>query len=66
MVNLKIRKFEQAIITFVNASQLPIEVKRLCLLDILNQVSQAAEQEVYVENAKEQKESKPKMESEES
>ena len=38
MNNLQIREFSQSIINFVNASQLPIEVKRLALKDILSQV----------------------------
>lgn len=42
MSNLEIREFSQAIINFVNGSQLPIEVKRLALADILRQVDSAA------------------------
>ena len=38
MNSLQIREFSQSIINFVNASQLPIEVKRLALKDILSQV----------------------------
>ena len=38
MNNLQIREFSQSIINFINASQLPIEVKRLALKDILSQV----------------------------
>lgn len=38
MLNLEIREFSQSIINFVNASQLPMEVKRLALKDILSQV----------------------------
>ncbi len=64
MVNLKIRKFEQAIIKFVNESELPIEVKRLCIAEIMSQINAAAEQEVYKEKA--QEEIKSCTESEES
>lgn len=53
MENLKIRQFQQAIINFINQSDLPIEVKRLCLNDITAQVNAAAEQQVYAENSKE-------------
>lgn len=38
MNSLQIREFSQSIINFVNASQLPIEVKRLALKDIMAQV----------------------------
>lgn len=55
MKNLKIRQFQQAIINFVNQSDLPIEVKRLCLNDISAQVNAAAEQQVYAENEEERK-----------
>lgn len=41
MNNLQIREFSQSIINFVNASPLPLEVKRLALLDIQNQVENA-------------------------
>lgn len=42
MGNLEIREFSQAIINFVNSSQLPMEVKRLALADILHQLDSAA------------------------
>ena len=42
MENLKIREFSQAIINFVNDSPLPIEVKRLTLVEILHQIDSAA------------------------
>lgn len=38
MNSLQIREFSQSIINFVNASQLPIEVKRLALKDIIAQI----------------------------
>ena len=57
MENLKIRKFQQEIINFVNQSDLPIEVKRLCLNEITAQVNAAAEQQVYAENSKEMEKS---------
>lgn len=42
MENLKIREFSQAIINFVNDSPLPIEVKRLTLVEIVHQIDSAA------------------------
>ena len=41
MENLKIREFSQAIINFVNDSPLPIEVKRLTLVEIVHQIDSA-------------------------
>ena len=38
MNSLQIREFSQSIINFINASQLPIEVKRLALKDIMTQI----------------------------
>ena len=51
MSNLEIREFSQAIINFVNGSQLPIEVKRLALADILRQVDSAASEIIRSEIA---------------
>lgn len=42
MNNLEIREFSQAIINFVNGSQLPVEVKRLVMADIMHQLDSAA------------------------
>lgn len=42
MSNLEIREFSQAIINFVNDSPLPIEVKRLTLVEIVHQIDSAA------------------------
>lgn len=38
MNNLEIRRFEQSIIEFIDSQQIPLEVKRLCLQDILTKV----------------------------
>lgn len=66
MDNLSIREFQQAIINFTNQSPLPIEVKRLCMQDILRQVESEATKVIKAEieardiaekEAKEQKES---------
>ena len=51
MSNLEIREFSQAIINFVNGSQLPIEVKRLALADILRQVDSATSEIIRSEIA---------------
>lgn len=51
MSNLEIREFSQAIINFVNGSQLPIEVKRLALADILRQVDSASSEIIRSEIA---------------
>ena len=41
--DLKIRKFEQFLINYINSvDELPIEVKRLVVQDILNQIQEAS------------------------
>lgn len=41
--DLKIRKFEQFLINYINSvNELPIEVKRLVVQDILNQIQDAS------------------------
>ena len=40
MNSLEIREFSQSIINHVNSSPLPIEIKRLALLDIVHQVEE--------------------------
>ena len=47
--NLKIRGFQESILDFVNRSELPIEVKRLCLEEILTQVREKSNQELQKE-----------------
>ena len=49
MENLKIREFQTAIINFTNASDLPIEVKRLALEEILHQLREGANQRLQEE-----------------
>ena len=42
--DLKIRKFEQFLINYINSvDELPIEVKRLVVQDILNQIQDASD-----------------------
>lgn len=49
MDNLKIREFQTAIVNFVNASDLPIEVKRLVFEEILHQLRDGANQRLQEE-----------------
>lgn len=49
MNNLKIREFQQAIMEFANKSDLPIEVKRLCLEEILAKLREESSQQLMVE-----------------
>ena len=51
MSNLEIREFSQTIINFVNKSPLPVEVKRLVMTDILNQIDSAANTAIHGEIA---------------
>ena len=55
MNSLEVRKFQQQIISFVNQSSLPLEVKRLCFLEITQQISEEAEKQVYAELEQERK-----------
>lgn len=43
MESLKVREFSQTIINFINESDLPMEVKRLALLEIYNQIEEEAQ-----------------------
>ncbi len=43
-MDLEIRIFEEELITFINNSPLPIEIKRLCLLEIYKQTELTAQQ----------------------
>lgn len=49
LLNLKIRNLEDTIIDAVNASDLPIEVKRLIVSDVLNLILRQADKEVINE-----------------
>lgn len=44
MMDLLIREFKNSIISFVNQSDLPMEIKRLCLSEILKDVSDASDE----------------------
>ncbi len=48
-MNLKIREFSEAIRNYVNNTQLPAEVKKIVLKDILNAVSSDADTEILRE-----------------
>ena len=56
-MDLEIREFKNAIVQFVNKSELPMEVKRLCLIDILDEVNILSEEtskaQIVVRNRKE-------------
>ena len=43
MMDLLIREFKNSIISFVNQSDLPMEIKRLCLSEILKDESDASD-----------------------
>ncbi len=46
MDSLKVREFYHAIANFTAQSTLPIEVKRLCIKDILHQLEESANIEI--------------------
>lgn len=49
MNSLEIRKFSQSIINFTNESELPLEVKRLCFAEILQQIENASNKQISAE-----------------
>lgn len=48
-MNLEIREFEQTIIKYINETVLPIEVKRLVIRDIFNQIEEEANKVLQIE-----------------
>ena len=48
-MNKEIRAFEDNIISFVNSSELPIEVKRLVVQNLLNLVTKKADEVILAE-----------------
>lgn len=60
MQNLEIAEFKQAIKSFVGKSELPVEVKRMALVEILRDVEQESQRilmaEIAARDAAEQKE----------
>ena len=60
MQNLEIAEFKQAIKSFVGKSELPVEVKRMTLSEILREVEQESQRilmaEIAARDAAEQKE----------
>lgn len=62
MGNLEIREFSQAIINFTNSSQLPLEVKRLVMSDILHQLDSATNTILQSELAERDRKSKEEQE----
>ncbi len=48
-INIAIRQFEQTLIETINQNNLPIEIKRLAMLDVMRQVQSAADD--FIQNA---------------
>ena len=48
-MNLEIRKLEETIVSVVNSSQIPTEVKRLVVADVLHKLEVQADKEVMLE-----------------
>lgn len=49
MDSLSVREFSQSIMNFTKQSPLPLEVKRLCLEEILIQIREETNQQLLVE-----------------
>lgn len=54
-MNITIREFQQSIINFINETKLPLEVKRLVLLEVTRQVTEASEMQIRNEVAEREK-----------
>lgn len=48
-INIAIRQFERTLIETINQNNLPIEIKRLAMLDVMRQVQSAADD--FIQNA---------------
>lgn len=48
-INYEIRKFRDSIINLSNQSELPVEIKRLCFLEIINHLERLAESQIEKE-----------------
>ena len=48
-MNLEIRKFREKIVNDINESELPIEVKRLVLKEVMSVVNETADNEIAKE-----------------
>ena len=59
-MDLVVRRFQQNIINFINQTDLPIEIKRLCLGEIYRQLEETSNQEINRQLQEEQKESEQK------
>lgn len=58
MTSWEIRQFSNKIVNDINESPLPLEVKRLCMMDVMNQLTSAAEQDILAEKRKDEQEEK--------
>lgn len=54
-MNLKIRQFENGIINYINESGIPLELARIILENVLNQVKEEANKAILEEQKEQQK-----------
>lgn len=54
-INTEIVQFQQSIVALINLSPLPIEVKRLAVSEVLNNIVEARNQVIQQERQQEQK-----------
>lgn len=64
MVNTQIRQLRDSIIAMINASPLPIEIKRLVFAEIQTQINNEADRIIIAERKEVEKQSKETEESE--
>ena len=48
-MDLKIRQFEEGLIDFINSWELPLEIKRLAMKDVLGMVSSRTEEAITMQ-----------------
>lgn len=57
-MNAEIRQFRDTLVTLINSSPIPIEVKRMVIAEISNAVSVEAERAIMQEKEQKEKENK--------
>lgn len=57
-VNTQIKEFQQKVLSVINQENLPVEVKRLAMVEVMHAINDAVEREIKMEAAQEMAEKK--------
>ena len=57
-VNTQIKEFQQKVLSVINQENLPVEVKRLAMVEVMQALNDAVEREIKMEAAQEMAEKK--------